>query len=338
MTAAQSKLYSDDVSLIVVLLDTNPFFWAASTSGNLPFSNFLNQVIPFLNSLLLLNQHNQVVLIATGVNSCDYIYDSAEAGGRNSIDAANVAAISSTILNRLENFVTKDARLAKGSDKAAAGGNGISSLLSGSLSIALCYIQRVFRSGARHPEPRILCLQGSPDGPEQYVRNCSICNVDDLFDFKYVVVNLQICSSNECNIFSSALYGICLLLFDEILSAHRHGPCPPCCTIPTRYRHSATPASYITGGVYLKPQHLDGLFQYLAAVFASDLQSRSFLRLPKPVGVDFRASCFCHKKTIDMGYVCSVCLSIFCKHQKMCSTCGSDLNQSPPDSTRVSRS
>lgn len=54
---------------------------------------------------------------------------------------------------------------------------------------------------------QILCLQGSPDGPEQYVRNCSICNVDDLFDFKYVVVNLQICSSNECNIFSSALYG-----------------------------------------------------------------------------------------------------------------------------------
>lgn len=32
--------------------------------------------------------------------------------------------------------------------------------------------------------------------------------------------------------------------------------------------------------------------------------------------------CFCHKKTIDMGYICSVCLSIFCKHHKKCSTCG----------------
>ncbi|XP_020091837.1 RNA polymerase II transcription factor B subunit 4 isoform X3 [Ananas comosus] len=309
MTAAQSKLYSDDVSLIVVLLDTNPFFWAASTSGNLPFSNFLNQVIPFLNSLLLLNQHNQVVLIATGVNSCDYIYDSAEAGGRNSIDAANVAAISSTILNRLENFVTKDARLAKGSDKAAAGGNGISSLLSGSLSIALCYIQRVFRSGARHPEPRILCLQGSPDGPEQYLAmdGCGDASVQKI------------------------------ILPSPFLPPFAMVPIDSCIVGP---QHSAflQQASYITGGVYLKPQHLDGLFQYLAAVFASDLQSRSFLRLPKPVGVDFRASCFCHKKTIDMGYVCSVCLSIFCKHQKMCSTCGSDLNQSPPDSTRVSRS
>ncbi|XP_020091836.1 RNA polymerase II transcription factor B subunit 4 isoform X2 [Ananas comosus] len=323
MTAAQSKLYSDDVSLIVVLLDTNPFFWAASTSGNLPFSNFLNQVIPFLNSLLLLNQHNQVVLIATGVNSCDYIYDSAEAGGRNSIDAANVAAISSTILNRLENFVTKDARLAKGSDKAAAGGNGISSLLSGSLSIALCYIQRVFRSGARHPEPRILCLQGSPDGPEQYV---AVMNA--IFSAQRSMLAMDGCGDASVQK---------IILPSPFLPPFAMVPIDSCIVGP---QHSAflQQASYITGGVYLKPQHLDGLFQYLAAVFASDLQSRSFLRLPKPVGVDFRASCFCHKKTIDMGYVCSVCLSIFCKHQKMCSTCGSDLNQSPPDSTRVSRS
>lgn len=32
--------------------------------------------------------------------------------------------------------------------------------------------------------------------------------------------------------------------------------------------------------------------------------------------------CFCHKNTIDMGYICSVCLSIFCEHHKKCSTCG----------------
>lgn len=32
--------------------------------------------------------------------------------------------------------------------------------------------------------------------------------------------------------------------------------------------------------------------------------------------------CFCHKNTIDMGYICSVCLSIFCQHHKKCSTCG----------------
>jgi transcription initiation factor TFIIH subunit 3 len=41
--------------------------------------------------------------------------------------------------------------------------------------------------------------------------------------------------------------------------------------------------------------------------------------------VDYRASCFCHKTIIDTGYICSVCLSIFCKANMkapQCLTCG----------------
>ncbi|KAK4595499.1 hypothetical protein RGQ29_013821 [Quercus rubra] len=44
-----------------------------------------------------------------------------------------------------------------------------------------------------------------------------------------------------------------------------------------------------------------------------------------------RLRCFCHKKTIDMGYICSVCLSIFCKHHKKCSTCGLAFGQAQSD-------
>lgn len=31
--------------------------------------------------------------------------------------------------------------------------------------------------------------------------------------------------------------------------------------------------------------------------------------LPPPVKVDYRAACFCHRELIDIGFVCSVCLS-----------------------------
>ncbi|XP_078178404.1 basal transcription factor complex subunit-like protein [Carex rostrata] len=283
MASAPSKLYQDDVSLVVALLDTNPFFWAAAS---LPFSEFLRHVIPFINSLLLLNQLNRVVLIATGTSSCGYIYDSGE-GNYN----GNANAVCSGIIKKLEDFVGKDSKIAKGPN-----GDGtqpaISSLFSGSLSLALCYIQRIFRSGARHPQPRILCIQGSPDGPEQYVA-----------------------------------------VMNSIFSAQRSMVPIDSCIVGAQHSAFLQQASYITGGVYMKPQQLDGLFQYLAAVFATDLHSRNFLRLPKPVGVDFRASCFCHKKTIDLGYVCSVCLSIFCKYHKKCSTCGSEFNQTTVDST-----
>ncbi|KAF3445667.1 hypothetical protein FNV43_RR10843 [Rhamnella rubrinervis] len=287
MASVASKLYADDVSLVMVLLDTNPLFWSSSS---LPFSNFLSHVLSFLNSILLLNQFNQVVVIASGYNSCDYIYDSSLATNQGS-DSGKMPALCSNLLQKLEEFVIRDEQLRK-----EVSGDGLpSSMLSGSLSMALCYIQKVFRSGPLHPQPRILCLQGSPDGPEQYVA-----------------------------------------IMNAIFSAQRSMVPIDSCYIGSNNSAFLQQASYITGGVYLKPQQLEGLFQYLSTVFATDLQSRSFLQLPKSVGVDFRASCFCHKKTIDMGYVCSVCLSIFCKHHKKCSTCGSVFGQAQSDASTAS--
>ncbi|KAG5329140.1 TF2H3 factor, partial [Acromyrmex charruanus] len=77
----------------------------------------------------------------------------------------------------------------------------------------------------------------------------------------------------------------------------------------------------ITGGNYLKVPQLAGLLQYLLWVFLPDPSVRSKLVLPPPVKVDYRAACFCHQELIDIGYVCSICLSIFCKFSPICTTC-----------------
>ncbi|CAK8566399.1 unnamed protein product [Lathyrus sativus] len=281
MPSAPSKQYTDDVSLLVVTLDTNPFFWSDFPSH---FSDFLSQVLAFLNSILLLGQLNQVVVIATGCNSCSYVYDSSS--NKNHVSTnGTMPALYSNLLHNLDEFIANDKQLTTAHEP----GTVPSSLLSGSLSKALCYIQRAFRSGPMHPQPRILCLQGSPDGPEQYV---AIMNA--IFSAQRSSVPVDSCFIDSSNSGNSAFL---------------------------------QQASYITGGIYYKPPQLDGLFQYLSAVFATDLHSRAFLRLPKSLGVDFRASCFCHKKTIDTGYVCSVCLSIFCEHHDKCSTCSSVFGQ-----------
>ncbi|KAK0555521.1 RNA polymerase II transcription factor B subunit 4 [Tilletia horrida] len=47
------------------------------------------------------------------------------------------------------------------------------------------------------------------------------------------------------------------------------------------------------------------------------------LRLPTLDSVDFRAACFCHRTVVDIGFVCSVCLSIFCEPRKQCLICSS---------------
>ena len=52
-------------------------------------------------------------------------------------------------------------------------------------------------------------------------------------------------------------------------------------------------------------------FQWL---FLPDPTIRSKLTLPPRAQVDYRAACFCHRQLIDIGYVCSVCLSSKCVH------------------------
>jgi len=48
---------------------------------------------------------------------------------------------------------------------------------------------------------------------------------------------------------------------------------------------------------------------------------------PSADAVDFRAACFCHRNVVDTGFVCSICLSIFCEVPPggECLTCGTVL-------------
>nr|XP_032294345.1 general transcription factor IIH subunit 3 [Drosophila virilis] len=155
------------------------------------------------------------------------------------------------------------------------------SLLAGSMSMALCYISRLQRNVAA--------------GVKMHSRI------------------LVLTGSNECasqymtymNVFFTAqklgiVIDTCAL--DKTLSLLQQG-----CDI--------------TNGQFLKVTQLDGLLQYLLWVFLPSPQMRHKLVLPPTPKVDYRASCFCHRELIDIGYVCSVCLSVFCKYSPICTTC-----------------
>ncbi|KAH9563374.1 hypothetical protein CY35_05G122500 [Sphagnum magellanicum] len=214
------------------------------------------------------------VSLSSNFSSITFLYDSAAidgtASGRSKRDKQPESR-STTITQKLQEFVKKD-----GAAETNLGPveNQFSNL-SGSLSMALCYIQRILRKPTAPPQPRIHC-----------------CN--ELHFFCPAVLRLQVPID--------------------------------ACIVGSQHSAFLQQASHITGGIYMKPPQPEGLFQYLTMVFATDLYSRQFLQLPRSAGVDFRASCFCHKRTIDMGFVCSVCLSIFCKHHKACSTCGANFN------------
>ncbi|KAK4035955.1 general transcription factor IIH subunit 3 [Daphnia magna] len=86
----------------------------------------------------------------------------------------------------------------------------------------------------------------------------------------------------------------------------------------------------ITGGQYLHIPSVAGLLEYLLWVFLPSPSCRSKIVLPPPTKVDYRAACFCHHKLVDIGWVCSVCLSIFCKFSIMCTTCNTEFKLNRP--------
>jgi transcription initiation factor TFIIH subunit 3 len=59
----------------------------------------------------------------------------------------------------------------------------------------------------------------------------------------------------------------------------------------------------------------------------ADTEARESLVSPTTDTVDFRAACFCHGRVVDQGFVCSICLSIFCElpDDAECLTCGTKL-------------
>jgi len=75
------------------------------------------------------------------------------------------------------------------------------------------------------------------------------------------------------------------------------------------------------------PPLAHGLLPTLLLAFLPDATARTHLIAPTQASVDFRAACFCHRKVVDIGFVCSICLSIFCEPPEgaVCLTCGTHL-------------
>lgn len=105
-------------------------------------------------------------------------------------------------------------------------------------------------------------------------------------------------------------------------------------------------AASITGGYFLNhpPSDSDSLLPVLFSLSmgARMHQSVELLNLPVQSGADFRGACFCHRRVIDMGHVCSVCLSgkaaiclvfdvsntllVFCSFHPFCKVCKTKFN------------
>lgn len=80
-------------------------------------------------------------------------------------------------------------------------------------------------------------------------------------------------------------------------------------------------ATDLTNGIYLEIVNVSALLEYLLWCLLPDIETRTKLVLPQRKKISPQAACFCHQKLIEIGFVCSVCLSIFCEFSPICRTC-----------------
>ncbi|KAI4946211.1 hypothetical protein J4E86_008915 [Alternaria arbusti] len=315
-------------SLLAIVLDTNPHAWA-HLSSTLSLSAALANILVFINAHLASGNANEVAVIASHSHKTTFLYPTpaepqpqlrgghtnghAQTNGHGKdkeghmAESANkyrpFAVVESAILRNFAKLLneTKESHL-----EATP-----TTLIGGALSMALTHINKqTILHAPTAASAESTSLAALADSENTHVDRVPLTS-------RILIVSVSGDLANQY-----------IPVMNSIFAAQRK-------RIPIDILKLAgdtvllQQASDATGGIYMKPDRPEGLLQYLMMAFLPDVTARTSLIVPSAGGVDFRAACFCHRRVVDIGFVCSVCLSIFCNPDlpdNLCLTCGSYLS------------
>jgi transcription initiation factor TFIIH subunit 3 len=294
-------------SLLEIVLDTNPHAWAHLAS-TLPLSAAVANLLVFINAHLASGNANEVAVIASHSNRAEWLYPTpkgpnpsrAQNGNADGdIEMNGVSKENSMLENPnkyrpftiVENAITSNLdKLLKSTTEEEVASTP-TTLIGGALSMALAHIAKstllhspVDTVVADNPLTALADSESNRAQRTPLTSRILIVSVGGDLANQYIPVMNSIFAAQRKRI----PIDILKLAGDTVLLQQ---------------------ASDATGGVYMKPESPQGLLQYLMMGFLPDVIARRSLVMPMEGRVDFRAACFCHRKVVDIGYVCSVCLS-----------------------------
>lgn len=294
-------------SLLAIVLDTNPHAWA-HLSSSLSLSAALANILVFINAHLASGNANEVAVIASHSHKATFLYPTpkplqpqsrngtngdVEMNGAEEGNGPHIAENP----NKYRAFAQVESAILKNVAKLLEETNEThlaatpTTLIGGAISLALTYISKSAMlhapTAASAESMSLAALADSENAHTDRIPLTSrilIISVSGDLANQYIPVMNSIFAAQRKKI----PIDILKLAGDTVLLQQ---------------------ASDATGGVYMKPERPAGLLQYLMMAFLPDATARNSLVIPSAGGVDFRAACFCHRNVVDIGYVCSVCLS-----------------------------
>ncbi|KAI4197977.1 MAG: hypothetical protein LQ350_005562 [Teloschistes chrysophthalmus] len=327
-------------SLLTIILDTHPAAWSL-LSPTLPLSTALAHILVFINAHLACNNSNEVCIIAAHPHCAEFLYpspqttttspepstnghgpgttetsdkdDGGEEGGQ---DSANTyrpfRLIQRTLLHSLTHLLATTTPSSLSTPTVA---------LSGALTLALTYTNHLLTSlsttkTSSTTTSTSTTIDNNPPTSTTGILNARILliSLTGNLSAQYIPLTNSIFACSRLGI-PISVAKISTPSSSSSSTTTTTAPTPQ--TTTTKAEEDATflqQASDTTHGTYLPIHHPHGLLQYLMLAFLPDQSTLPHLTPGLgEQGVDFRAACFCHRRVVDVGFVCSVCLSIFCE-------------------------
>lgn len=315
-----------------IVVDTNPRAWAL-LKDTLPLSKAIASLQVFVNAHLAINQANQVTVIASHLDRAEFLYPprtGAASTSSEDVDMEDAGQANEAKARDDANFYRPFAEAKSALDKSLQSllantqtstvAGTYTTSLAGALTLALTYTNK----------KSVTLAEENPSMASSSIPNdTSASGTVTSFNARILVVSVSSTSASQYIPLMNTVFAAQRLRIPiDVLSVPLTRS-----TTKSQVDSGSSSASFLqqaadaTNGVFLPLAHPHGILQTLFLAYLPSGSSREMLLMPTTQGVDFRAACFCHQKTIDIGYVCSICLSIFCEPpaDKECLTCGAPL-------------
>ncbi|KAL7813804.1 TFIIH subunit Tfb4/p34 [Trichoderma gracile] len=310
-------------SLLSIVLDTNPRAWAALDSS-LSLVQAVSNILVFVNAHLAFSNVNQVAVIAAHVNRAVWLYPALQHPSSSSPSSSTTvkdnsgdvqmqdASAEARLLpppsaNKYPQFAQIESSVFSSlqtlmAETTVQDLDQLTTQLSGALTLALCRINKAAQALSSSDTTLSNAAPVNATAPPPVKGRIVVISVSDSDPSQYIpTMNAVFAAAhNQVAIDTISLAGDSTFLQQ---------------------------ACFNTNGIFLKAANPRGLLTYLMFGLIPDTEARASLITPTHDTVDFRTACFCHGRVVDTGYVCSVCLSIFCSppDNAECLTCGTVL-------------
>jgi transcription initiation factor TFIIH subunit 3 len=290
-------------SLLTIVIDTNPHAWAL-LAPTIPLSKAVANLLVFINAHLAFNNANQVAVIASHTQRGSFLYPRPPESSNHGDDIEmsdggpsnqKVRAISNDA-NKYRPFalVEHDLLTSLRELMSTTTEQDVSATtttqMAGALTLALSYINKAVISYSdtginSNTKPSAGITDSSAqETPEGLQSRIFVLSVSGDLAHQYIPIMNATFAAQRLHI----PIDILKLAGDTVFLQQ---------------------ASDATKGIFMQPRNPQGLLQYLMIAFLPDQMARKHLIAPMQEVVDFRAACFCHRRVVDVGFVCSICLS-----------------------------